>query len=585
VESPPLSDSSRYAWDWRDAAAIVILVLVCWATRLPAMDRVALNPDESQYEATEAYLLAEDLSAFSIPHTSPGTYSFYKIVAWIFGPYSMFEVRLIVLLMVVGIALLIYRMVRERSSPISGLAAGLIVVFWSLYFEGLTANREWFCNALLVGGAFLFLRGLERRGSRADLALVVSGALCGAALSFKLHAGLLVLPPALLCLWLVWVGEDRAAKLRALALYALGGLLITLAGMAPFALVGSLDSYLRSIVIDLFGYAAAVEPSGAGDWSFVGRFFLGIPGRPLLLVAYGFAGLVLWAMVRRSRRGGEAAALLRSPLAVLFTLYLGASVLTITIGGRFFGHYYLFLVPPVAVLFGLATRLLTIPAARSRLAAAGAVAYLGLLVLDRAFSWPSAIQAGTVVYLVGLALLLLYGLSRPSVRLASAVGGVLALEVLFLGVNARTLLGPRSAPYPGHDFVAVTRAITERSQPTDRLFVWGWAPEVYSLTRLTPASQFVISMYLVNDTRPQPTISAIDPGYEKQLLDELRAVEPRFIVDASSRSWTMVASGDPWLYTLERYPDFALNRYLDRRYRSLGRFDNSVLYERRPETP
>jgi hypothetical protein len=277
------------------------------------------------------------------------------------------------------------------------------------------------------------------------------------------------------------------------------------------------------------------------------------------------------------------ASLLRSPLAGLFTLYLGASVVTITIGDRFFGHYYLFLVPPVAVLFGLATRLLTISASRSRLAAASAAVYLVLLVLDRVFSWPDVVQAGTVVYLVGLALLVLYGMSRPSVRGAAAVGGILALEIVFLGVHTRTLMTPPSAPYRGHDFRAVTREISERSEPTDRLFVWGWAPEVYSLTRLTPASQFVISMYLVNDTRPQSTTSAIDPGYEKLLLDELDAVEPRFIVDASSHSWTMVASGDPWLYTLERYPDFALNRYLARHYRTVGRFDESVLYERRSQ--
>lgn len=585
MESQPLSVSSRRAWDWRDTVAVLILVLACWATRMPTMHRVALNPDESQYEATAAYLIAEDLSAFSIPHTSPGTYSFYKAVAWIFGPYSMFEVRLVVLLMVVGIALLIYRMVRDASSAWCGLAAGLVVALWSLYFEGLTANREWFCNVLLVVGTFLFLRGLDRRGSRADLALIGSGVLSGAALWFKLHAGLLVLPPVALCLWLAWVGDDRAAKLRALALYALGGLLITLIGMLPFVLVGSLDSYLSSIAIDLFGYAAAVEPSGSNQWSLGGRFFFGIPGRPLLLAAYGFAGLVLWAAAYGlTRRGETAPPLLRSPLAVLFTFYLGAAVVTITIGDRFFGHYYLFLVPPVAVLFGLATGWFTTGAARSRLVAASAAVYLVLLVIDRAASWPAVIGPATAVYLVALALWLLYGLSRPSVRLATAVAGILALEVVFMGVHATTLMAPPSVPYPRHDFTALSREIAALSQPTDRLFVWGWAPEVYSLTRLTPASQFVISMYLVNDTRPQPTTSTIDPRYESQLMDELRAAEPRFIVDASSRSWTMVASGDPWLYTLDRYPDFALNHYLASHYRSVGRFGGSVLYERHSPT-
>ena len=148
-----------------------------------------------------------------------------------------------------------------------------------------------------------------------------------------------------------------------------------------------------------------------------------------------------------------------------------------------------------------------------------------------------------------------------------------------------TLTAPRSAPYPGKDFTTLTQEILGRSQPTDRLFVWGWAPEVYSLTRLTPASQFVNSMYLVNDTRPEPVTFAIDSGYEGQLMDELRAVEPRFIVDASSRSWTMVASGDPSLYSLRRYPDFALNGYLASHYRRVGRFDGSVLYERNSSPP
>jgi len=413
------------------------------------------------------------------------------------------------------------------------------------------------------------------------VALLTSGALCGAALWFKLHAGLLVLPPAALCLWLAWVGEDRMAKLRALGLYTLGGVLITLIGLVPFALIGSLDSYLRSIVIDLFGYAGAVEPHGADPWSFGGRFFLGIPGRPLLLAAYGFAGLVLWAMAYRLFRRREVPlSPLGGSLAALFVLYLGAAIVTITIGDRFFGHYYLFLVPPVAVLFGLATRLLTTTAARSRLALASAAVYLALLVLDRALGWPHVIHPGTMAYLVVLVLLLLYGLSRPAVRLSTAVAGILALEIIFLGAHAMTLTAPRSAPYPGKDFKILTQEILERSQPTDRLFVWGWAPEVYSLTRLTPASQFVISMYLVNDTRPEPVTFAIDPGYEGQLMDELRAVEPRFIVDASSRSWTMVASGDPSLYTLRRYPDFALNGYLASHYRRVGRFDGSVLYER-----
>jgi 4-amino-4-deoxy-L-arabinose transferase-like glycosyltransferase len=584
VKSSQISGESVRAGGWRDQAAIAVLLLVGWATRLPSLTRVALNPDESQYESTAAYMLASDLSAFEILHTSAGTYTFYKIFGRLFEPYAMLEVRIAIMLLIIGTALLIYRVVRVEGGPWSGLAAGLVVVLWSVYFEGLTANREWFCNALLVAGSVLFLGSFGRRGRSADAALLASGVLCGAALWFKLHAALLVLPIALLCVWRATYDDQRRDALRALALYVAGGLSIGVAGMLPFAFEGTLGAYADSIVTDVFGYAGATAVGGTGGngWSFGRQFYSEVPGRSLLLAAYGFTAVTFWGMLSRLFRRDDLAWPLAARLpAELFSLYLVAAMISVTIGQRFFGHYYLFMVPPVAALCGLAIGSLNKAGERTKRVCWTAAVLLGLFAIDRLATWTGRVQPSTWVYLALLLTLVLYGLSRPRLRLAAAVAAVLGVEIVFLGVWAIPLLDPPSAPYAGHRFTELSADLIARSRADDRLFVWGWAPEIYSLTRLTPGSQFTISMYLVNDTRSDPQLAEIDPRYERRLMRELHATQPRFIVDASRRSWTMALSGEPWLYDLTRYPEFELNRYLNRHYRPVARHDGCVVYERR----
>ena len=71
-----------------DALCILALTVLCLLLRLPGLGRLALNPDESQYEATAAYLLASGASAFELPHTSGGSFALWKLVSWIFGATS-----------------------------------------------------------------------------------------------------------------------------------------------------------------------------------------------------------------------------------------------------------------------------------------------------------------------------------------------------------------------------------------------------------------------------------------------------------------------------------------------------------------
>ncbi len=137
-----------------------------------------------------------------------------------------------------------------------------------------------------------------------------------------------------------------------------------------------------------------------------------------------------------------------------------------------------------------------------------------------------------------------------------------------------------SLPYHPGGFARLNGEIQSRAEPGDRLFVWGWLPELYTLTRLEAASRFSISQFVVGDLGAARFEPRIDPLHGERLMRDLEARRPRFIVDAWRSSWTMQGSGDPWLYDLRLYPDFELVALLREGYRHVGTFDGCLLYVR-----
>ena len=120
-----------------DLACVALLALACLCVRLPALDEIALNPDESQYEGSASYLVATGTSAFEYPYGSVYTVAVYKLVASIFGPYSMLQVRVLVLLTCLGITVLLYGLVRSQTNRWCGLM--------SMIWKTRTSTPWYFC--------------------------------------------------------------------------------------------------------------------------------------------------------------------------------------------------------------------------------------------------------------------------------------------------------------------------------------------------------------------------------------------------------------------------------------------------------
>jgi hypothetical protein len=301
-------------------------------------------------------------------------------------------------------------------------------------------------------------------------------------------------------------------------------------------------------------------------------------------VAYVFSAMVVVRQVRAWFRPAPASerGLLDDRDAKLLVAWLLTAAMCVQLGNRFFAHYYLMMLPPLAGVVGIATAFFV--RTRSRVwRTVGAVLLLAIVV-DRLvlFDPGRSHRPFLTFYLLAGAGVLLFFLLRPGRRAGLAVAAWVVLECLGMVVRQQLADTPRSMSHNLYDFTRITRYLEQRAEPGDRLFVWGWAPELYSLTRLESASHVTTVEYVVNDFRAAPPPPSVNEWWAAQMMEDLEARRPRFIVDAAERSWT---STERWIYRLDNYPDLALIPFLERYYRRPVRVDGFRVYERRGPRP
>jgi hypothetical protein len=505
------------------ALLLAILSLALW---LPVLGQVSLNPDESQYEATASYLLASGTSAF-LPNGAPGMIGLFKLASWLVGPYPIFFMRVLAMMTAFAIGAMLFRVVRIEANRWCGLISGLIFLHAVAPFEGFAVNREWFSSLVTVGGLSLYMTIRRHKRPRTWL-LFVSGLLCGLALWFKLQASVITLVVPVFVL-LEAIASRSAAKFRdEIPWFAAGGLSAGVAYLIPYSLNGTLGQFIEFILADVQFYVGGNET--VAHPSYLSRFFLDLPHRPVFLIAYVMAGLVAAVWVVRMIRPGDASER-PGPVLSMFTAYLLLAMYCVQLGNRFYSHYYQLMIPAVAGLVGLSV--------------------YGLLGFLR---------------------------QRPSWRIPGFVAiALIVIQTGALVVQEQRALRPGSMSHNAYKYVELTNYFEREAQPGDRLFVWGWAPEIYSLTRLEAASHITFCQFVANDFLGFPDLPSINDVWARMLLDELDATRPRFIVDASRQTWF---ESEAWIYDLRNFPDFELNNLLRTRYRQVARVDDCPIWER-----
>ena len=250
---------------------------------------------------------------------------------------------------------------------------------------------------------------------------------------------------------------------------------------------------------------------------------------PVLLIALVY---LVASIVRRVRAGkGRSDIVFNSDVTLL--LWLAASYAGLAVGGRFFGHYFLQIIPALCLVGARGV----IGIIRDREAVSGHGGRLLIAALIIGFAFTLARFHGRTAL---LAMDWLWG--SKSAATADWFHERLNREENMAAAAVRELPADAEA-VENLDFDAMRkdspRARAPRG-PQDYLFVWGYRPEIYYWSGLLPASRYLSTQPLTGVPADvhyfgQEHSYLLDEvttaGARLELLRELEQVQPKYIVD------------------------------------------------------
>ena len=376
---------------------------------------------------------------------------------------------------------------RVGGTGVGMIAALSFVVVASLpNLDGDLFNAEVFGAALVAAAIAIVLRCSRPRW------LLAAGALSGLALLFKgvFAADLLVVMGVAA---IVAESRGRRAITNSVAVLA-GWSIVVLAATLGLLEQGALGPGIAVLTRSDAGYVAAYGSQG----------FAGIPGAILtaarVLVPVGAGAGVAAAFVVRGRLAGAAIA-----------WWLGWDVASSMVSGRGFPHYVQQAEPAICLALAVAASALWRRHGHQGLFAGASVA-------------AAIVSCLLVLWVPQAELSLAHGRGLPGLKVDSVATSRLPT---YYAAGFRRLFDPSTAPafdrlFPANLTLQRTAVseIDSHSAPTDRIFVWGWIPWIYTLSNRMPAGRFVAlgSAYY------------IEPSSQDTLLHDLEAHPPAVLI-------------------------------------------------------
>lgn len=459
-------------------AVLLWLLLVTLLVRFPSLISHPFCIDESYYAAGAVELVSGGTFYRDVvDHKTPGIYLIYAFIYWVTGAYNQTAVHVVLLLVAALSAYVVGLIAREFFGGRAGRWAGTLYALASVIgpandFQA--ANTELFMNLPVITALWLCARSWVRQGLTGNEAGAI-GLLLGVAVLIRPQAALALLPVAV-ALYRLRVGP------RKLALLAGAMLLPTLALLAWLWRAGALADLKSSMAYA--GYYTRCLPLRAKllNGSLKGLFFLAID-----------LGLVIpvVALMAYGRRRDQAWA---QGAGCWLVSWLLASALAVAAGGRFYPHYFIQVLPPLAIM---AARQLTSGERGSNARTRWGKTALTLLALGAGMSVAIAV--------------------------------------------ADRQVWPRAAWHQDR-YSAVAEYLRARTTPEDRLFVWGNSPEIYLYAQRRMATRYMSVNYQTGRVWGTPANDLGHPAYREavppqtwdNLMSDLERNRPAYIVDAAA---------------------------------------------------
>jgi len=486
--------------------AALALVLLTVVTRLPSLLHPWSIDDEAVYSIVGNEIVDGGRPYVdAVERKPPLLFWLYAAIFEATGKFNPAGLHVVALGWTLATMAGLYVIGRQLFDRGTGLVAALLYSVYQPWgtFKNLAFNGEMIMNLPLVWAcAIVFARSSLRLRPE----LLVAGALLGAAFLLKQPAAIAAVPLGIYLLLPTYRTSRRLTPTASL----IHAFLLT-AGF--FGVLGVVIAVLQKqgILRDAFFWTITAH---ANPHVFLGKGALSI----LAFLACCFPLVVGAILSLRDKRGlwSENSAK-RTALLIL----LAASAIGAAAGGRFYPHYYIQLIPPLALL---------------------AAPYYARI-------WSCRDQPP-------------HWLLRPATSYALLALTVVAFFIAsYVGLASR-----RQATEAG-------RYLFKNSAPGDRLFIWGHSTPIYLESRLRPACRYILTFPLTGrvfggrlpgvDTRKW-----IVPGSWNLLEEDFSKHPPVFIVDLEHGSE-------------ERYPvrDFPiLARLLEEHYRPVLQRSWGVIY-------
>lgn len=543
----------------RSRLGIVLLIAVL--LRLPVFFFPYVNIDENEYAVAARIILDGGLPYRDfLIYQPPAIYYLYAAAFWLFGTIQLWAPHLLVLGIVGATCATLFAIGRLAWNERAGLWAALCYAIFSitaLPSDMLGANCEVVLVLPLCAAVWALLRW-EHAPTQSLWWLVLCGACSSLAFLTKYPAGLFMAPLGLYVLW-------RAERQRWLA-----------AGVLTFS---------WCVPIACTAYAlwwGGAWDATVGAWQYILLYAKGPPQLDPLYLALKFTArtaavaaagaLMWWHACGAIWQLGRARAHKKTPdESLLFPLLICVLLLTglalTLLGGRVYYHYYYFAIPWLALLAGnqLAQAWPSYSARQRR-------CWIGWSALPVAMLWTYCLY------------------KAPQ-------GAITDTKWVEAAQELRDIASRPASPVP-----------------SPSLFVWGYAPQFYTVTGLRPATRFTTADYLtgrtpktagleynplmqgpptswqkfladyltyfrpVPDMIPEETSANIFPGAWDLLAQDYARRLPDYIVDTAPANYRFYGR-----YPITNYP--LLRDQLAAHYTEVGRRHGFVFYQRNRNAP
>ena len=474
VASSPTAPIRLYAWTF--VVFCVAAIAGVWR-RAGDFYAATLDTDESVYIVIARRWLEGDLPYVAVYDLHPiGLPALIAGATWLLGD-GLLAARITAVFAVAGTCAGLYfagaRFVVSRSV---GFVAAILYGVYMLRPEAMVSNTELYNNLFITLAACLLFGQVHRISTARKIwpsHALMAAFLLGAGLQIKY----VVFPEAagfclaFLAYW-AWHKQRVRSVLGLAAGMVLAGLTPTLTAVLYFWSQGAIQEFLDANIGSNMAYVAAVPPLEEVLY----RIYVGL--KPLAVLIGGTA--LLAAALRGQLRSMTAGT---QPLMYACMLWAALSTVNIVLPMKFFGHYFLALLPPFCLM---AAVLITSALKHTR------------LVLKQPLS------PGYRV--LGLALAVTIFAAPPLRAIA-----------LHIAAPATSLLQATEL---------ATACIREHSASQPGLYVFNWDPILYETASVAPPTRYVLPAELAEFGHS----ARVDPSAE---ISRILATRPGHIVVAS----------------------------------------------------